>query len=422
MIPHGSGFAVPSHTTVYYTIDASVGNNIPLDQSTPTPTSQIQMAFAAWTQGNTQAGGSGTTFALADSAHPASISVVADTDPSQRSAADAAPKSYAPITPGNPATTTIHQATRFQNSSMTVYQSGQPRYNQVYLGVLLHEIGHLMGIDDYNATVHDPGSGPGASVMINGPYNTNDQANPYPQTAPSNCDILQAARTSAAFGGGGSGSGGGSLPPPTKCCAGCCCANPSPDGNVVTSKGAMPNLRCTPLLFDMSGHGFHLTDTDGGVQFDIFANGHPKQIPWVAVDSDNAWLVLDRNGNGTIDDATELFGNLTPQDMSNDPNGFRALAEFDKPQHGGNNDGIIERDDAIYIKLRLWIDRNHNGVSEPSEMVTLTSAGIEAIDLRYREILRKDVNGNVYRYKSRITDTEHRNVRSCYDVLLVTDK
>jgi hypothetical protein len=146
-----------------------------------------------------------------------------------------------------------------------------------------------------------------------------------------------------------------------------------------------------------------MTDAIGGVPFDILNDNVPVQLSWTAPGSSNAFLALDRNANGKIDSGAELFGNITPQTASTDANGFKALAEYDKPENGGNDNGRIDRRDAVFNQLRLWQDVNHNGFSESSELSPL-SKFISAIDLAYKESKRIDENGNRFRYRAKVYD------------------
>lgn len=68
---------------------------------------------------------------------------------------------------------------------------------------------------------------------------------------------------------------------------------------------AQGNCCCdtTPIVLDIEGDGIELTDAYGGVYFDVGSDGHADLVAWTHAGSDDAWLCLDRNGNGVIDDA-----------------------------------------------------------------------------------------------------------------------
>jgi len=179
----------------------------------------------------------------------------------------------------------------------------------------------------------------------------------------------------------------------------------------------------TPILIDLNGDGFELTDAPRGVNFDLNGDHFAGRVAWTAAGSDDGWLVLDRNANGLIDSGLELFGNNSPQPPSPSANGFIALAEFDKPSNGGNGDGRIDEQDAVFNSLRIWLDANHNGVSEASELKTLLTVGLSAIDLDYKQAGRRDRNGNLFRYRAKVTDTRGEQLgRWAWDVILVSGR
>jgi hypothetical protein len=180
--------------------------------------------------------------------------------------------------------------------------------------------------------------------------------------------------------------------------------------------GTCPN---SPIVLDVLGNGLSLTSRDSGVLFNLNNNGDAELIPWTVAGSDDAWLALDRNENGTIDDGAELFGNFTNQPPSAIPNGFEALAVFDKPASGGNNDGWIDREDEVWSRLRLWTDSNHDGVSQPTELRGLASAGLRRFSLHYTQLNWADQFGNWFRFRARVVDQRGRDIGPwAYDVFL----
>jgi len=176
----------------------------------------------------------------------------------------------------------------------------------------------------------------------------------------------------------------------------------------------------SPIIIDLSGNGFELTTAGGGVEFDIGGSGTRERIGWTAEGSDEVFLALDRNGNGLIDDGTELFGNYSPQPPSRFPNGFTALSVFDQPAEGGNANGLIDANDRIFRSLLLWRDSNHNGLSEANEFTNLAGSGVTSIAVEYRTASRRDKYGNLFRYRSKVHSANIDGENWAYDVFLTS--
>jgi hypothetical protein len=210
-----------------------------------------------------------------------------------------------------------------------------------------------------------------------------------------------------------------------------CCPDPPPE---YQCDAIIPETNCpynfvqgcapSPVLVDVLGNGFQMTDAANGVDFDIDGNSnHVKELlSWTQASTDDAWLVLDRNGNGVVDSGREMFGNHTAQSQppGTPRNGFLALAEYDKAAKGGNGDGVINSIDAVFINLRLWQDSNHNGISEAGELHKLEDLGLPSIDLDYKESKKTDQFGNQFRYRAKVKDTHNAQLgRWAWDVFLL---
>ena len=157
---------------------------------------------------------------------------------------------------------------------------------------------------------------------------------------------------------------------------------------------------CSPIVIDLGNNGIKLGAAGVGVYFDVNADGRRDHVQWVRPGGDEAFLALDRSGNGLVDDGTELFGVGTPLILQNRnaPNGFVGLAQYDSRQLGGDDDGQITEADAIWPQLRLWLDINADGRATRDEMRSLRGAGITALETIPKVRKYADEAGNIIPY------------------------
>ena len=136
-----------------------------------------------------------------------------------------------------------------------------------------------------------------------------------------------------------------------------------------------------PLVLDLDGNGIQLTEAGKGAIFDVTADGKLDNTAWVK--GNTALLTYDRNGNGVVDNGSELFG-----DQNGAADGFEELGKYDT-----NGDRKITILDPIFKALKLYRDLNGDGKMSKNEFSSLSELGIKALNLNFMRT-SADINGN----------------------------
>lgn len=183
--------------------------------------------------------------------------------------------------------------------------------------------------------------------------------------------------------------------------------------------GGSVNTCCTsPIVLDLGDGTYRFTSMTDGVQFDIRNSGQPVQMSWTRAQAETAFLAMDRNADGQITSGAELFGDNTPlRSGAIAGNGFAALSEFDD-----DGDGLVDASDAVWERLLLWTDRNHDGKSSPDEVQPISRSVLVALETEYGWVGRRDQWGNELRYMShyRVKSGGATSRRLYYDAFFVT--
>ncbi|MFN3582260.1 MAG: hypothetical protein ACK4VV_17525, partial [Pseudomonas sp.] len=154
----------------------------------------------------------------------------------------------------------------------------------------------------------------------------------------------------------------------------------------------------------MDGDGIETVGLDAGIHFDHAGDSFRERTGFVA--PDDGLLVWDRNGDGVINDGSELFGNETVLgNGSRAANGFQALAELDS-----NNDGRIDANDELFSQLRVWRDLDQNGESSAGELFTLEELGVSSLSVSYTNQNYTDEHGNEHRQVGSYTNADGQSM------------
>jgi hypothetical protein len=138
-----------------------------------------------------------------------------------------------------------------------------------------------------------------------------------------------------------------------------------------------------PVRFLPASHSFAISPGEASLMVDWPTSATP-------------WLAFDRNGNGTIDDGSELFGSSTAlQAGGTARNGFEALAEYDS-----NHDRFVDSSDCAWSRLLIWRDINGDGVSQPAELSSADRERLIGISVSYQVAPRCDSQGNCERERA----------------------
>ena len=125
-----------------------------------------------------------------------------------------------------------------------------------------------------------------------------------------------------------------------------------------------------PLVLDLGADGISIIpQSESVVFFDMDFSGNLNSVSWIG--ADDGFLARDVNGNGNIDDASELFSSHTD---STSRSGFEALAKLDT-----NSNGLVDALDADFGSLLVWQDLNGDGQSQDGELLPLAEYNITAL-------------------------------------------
>jgi hypothetical protein len=206
---------------------------------------------------------------------------------------------------------------------------------------------------------------------------------------------------------------------------------PSPSPSVTRAAHGLtvsypgPSTNCATIVSTNPNSPYALTGVENGVLFDIDDDGDLDRVAWTEPATDVAFLAIDRDGDGRISSGGEMVGDRTVPGVANAPNALMRLASPERTS------AILDIDNPLFAKMRLWRDANHNGQSEASELAPAEDE-LSTIGLGYEPHRRLDSHGNQSRFRGFVhvrtapgrnmpltPEDDRARVRHMYEVCLV---
>jgi serine-aspartate repeat-containing protein C/D/E len=155
----------------------------------------------------------------------------------------------------------------------------------------------------------------------------------------------------------------------------------------------------SPLAMDLNGDGVKTLSIDKGVEFDLLNTGSKNNVGWIS--GRDGLLAIDNNGNGQIDNGKELFGGGVGE-------GFAKLDSFDT-----NRDGVVDASDEGFNSLKIWQDKNSNGITDRGELQALSVFGIKSLNVEhtaYDKAAELDKKGNILGERGSVNTTSGKTL------------
>lgn len=157
-----------------------------------------------------------------------------------------------------------------------------------------------------------------------------------------------------------------------------------------------------PLIIHLGDkEEIELTTLENGVNFDLDNNGFAEKTAWIG--TEDAFLAIDKNKNGIIDNGGELFGDrFVMENGEIASSGFMALTSLNE-----NSDKVIDSKDSVFEDLYIWTDSDHDGKTDEQELKTLGQANISSINFEGKS--DEDVNLSTGTKRSESSTVKFKN-------------